>query len=431
MRTSVRTTLSALTAAAVLIGGISAANADPKHPYPSQAQVDAAKKAAAEKAQSVAQIRAALVVAQQQADAANTAAEVAAERYNGAVWALQKARKEAVQARADATRALADVATQRDEIARLAAASYQQGTDLNALTAVLSSDGATGLMNKIGVVQSAGDSMQARYQKFQAVSALAKVYADKARKAEARQKQLATQARQARDEAAALASSAQSQAAQVAQQRDQLIQELAKAQHVSVALAKQRQDALERIAREKAAAAARAKALAEQRAAAAAAKKAAQQAAQQASSTNTPAAPAPATQPRPPVLNPPHVSRPRVQKVIDYAFAQLGKPYVWAAAGPDSFDCSGLTMMAWRQGGVYLAHYAESQYYQSTPISYSQLRPGDLVFWTVGDVPTGYIHHVALYIGHGKIIQAPRTGAYVEVSRLDSLYDPPTLFGRP
>lgn len=429
MRTSVRTTLTALTALAVLAGGVSAATADSKHPYPSQAQVDAAKKAAAAKAASVAQIRAALVVAQQQADAANTAAEVASEHYNGAVWALQKARKEAVKARSEATKALADVARQRDEIGRLAVQSYQQGTDLNALNAVLSAEGPTGLMNQIGVVQSAGDSMQARYQKFQAVSALAKVYATRAKQAEARQQQLAARARQARDEAAALATSAQAKEAQVSQQRDQLIQELAKAQHVSVTLARQRQAALERIAREKAAAAARAKALAEQRAAAAAAKKQAQQQAQQTDTSSTSAGPV--TQVRPPVANPPHLPRAQVRKVIDYAKAQLGKPYVWAAAGPNAFDCSGLTMMAWRQGGVSLAHYAQSQYYQSTPLSYAQLRPGDLVFWTVGDVPTGYIHHVALYIGRGQIIQAPYTGAYVEVSDLASLYDQPTLFGRP
>ena len=429
MRTSLRTALSALTAAAVLAAGVGVANADPKHPYPSKAQVDAAKRAVEAKARSVSQIRADLVVAQQRVDAANTAAEIAAEQYNGAVSALAKARKEAAQARADAARAEGDVAAQRGQIAQLAIQSYQQGSDLNAMTAVLGADGPIGMMNKVGVVQSASDSMEARYQRFQAVSALAEVYAARARKAQQHQQRLAVVARQARDHAAALASSAQVQEAQVSQQRDQLVNELAAAQNVSVSLARQRQAALERIARERAAAAARARALAEQRAAAAAAaaKAAAQQPQQPAPSTP----PEPVTQVRTPVANPPHLPRAQVNKVIRYARAQLGKPYVWAAAGPDSFDCSGLTMMAWRQGGVYLDHYAESQYYQSTPISYGQLRRGDLVFWTVGDVPTGYIHHVALYIGHGQIIQAPYTGAYVEVSDLASLYDQPILFARP
>ncbi|HET8605373.1 MAG TPA: C40 family peptidase [Marmoricola sp.] len=428
MRTSLRTALSALTAAAVLAAGVGVANADPKKPYPSQAQVDAAKRAVEAKARSVSQIRADLVLAQQRVDAANTAAEIAAEQYNGAVSALVKARKEAARAREDAARAQADVAAQRGQIARLAIQSYQQGTDLNAITAVLGADGPVGMMNKVGVVQSAGDSMEARYQRFQATNALAHVYAAKARQTQQRQQQLAVQARQARDHAAALASSAQTQEAQVSQQRDQLVNELAAAQNVSVSLARQRQAALERIARERAAAAARARALAEQRAAAAAA------AAKDAAKTPQPAPSAPtvpATQVRPPVAHPGHQPKAQVRKVIRYARAQLGKPYVWAAAGPNSFDCSGLTMMAWRQGGVYLDHYAESQYYQSTPISYGQLRRGDLVFWTVGDVPTGYIHHVALYIGHGQIIQAPYTGAYVEVSDLASLYDQPILFARP
>jgi len=114
---------------------------------------------------------------------------------------------------------------------------------------------------------------------------------------------------------------------------------------------------------------------------------------------------------------------------VAFAKAQLGDPYVWAAAGPDAWDCSGLTMAAWASAGVYLAHYAEAQYYESTPISASQLQPGDLVFWSYNGAPSG-IHHVAMYIGDGLIIHAPRTGRNVEI---DSMYYwiPPDFFARP
>lgn len=424
MRTSVRTILAALTAAAVLTAGVGAADADPKDPYPSQAKVDAAKQAVAEKAKSVAEIRAALVVAQQQADAANTAAEIASENYNGAVWALKKAEKETRRAQREAAKARAQVSTQREQIAHLATQSYQQGTDLNAMNALLGADGPTGLMNKVGVVQSAGDSLQARYEQFQAVSALADVYAEKATKAEAHQQTLAARARQARDQAASLAVSAQSKEAQVAQQRDQLINELARAQDISLSLAKERQDALERIAREKAAAAARAKALAEQRAAAAAARqqaRAAQQQAQQdaqageaTGGSTGPSAPAPI-----PTGNPAPPPRKTVEAAIDFAKAQLGKPYLWGGTGPDRFDCSGLMLRAWQAAGVYLPRTSRQQYWAGTPVSVTNLRRGDLLFWSFDGTPAG-IHHVAMYLGDGRFIESPHTGSYV---RFNSIYN--------
>jgi cell wall-associated NlpC family hydrolase len=103
---------------------------------------------------------------------------------------------------------------------------------------------------------------------------------------------------------------------------------------------------------------------------------------------------------------------PVATKVVEYAIAQLGKPYVFAAAGPATFDCSGLTMMAWRQVGVSMAHFAASQYAQFPKVSIDELQPGDLVFF----YPT--IHHVGIYIGDGKMIHAPHTGDVVRVASI-------------
>ena len=100
----------------------------------------------------------------------------------------------------------------------------------------------------------------------------------------------------------------------------------------------------------------------------------------------------------------------RAAKAIAYACAQLGDPYRWGAAGPGRFDCSGLTMMAWKQAGVSLPHNAAAQARAGTPVSTSQLRPGDVVFFYR---PIG---HSGLYIGNGLMIHAPQTGDRVKIA---------------
>ncbi|RSS74020.1 C40 family peptidase [Streptomyces sp. WAC06614] len=95
---------------------------------------------------------------------------------------------------------------------------------------------------------------------------------------------------------------------------------------------------------------------------------------------------------------------------VRYAAAQIGKPYVWGAEGPGSFDCSGLTSRAWAAAGRAIPRTSQEQWAQLTRIPLNQLRPGDLVVY----FPKAT--HVALYVGDGKVVQAPRPGARVKVS---------------
>jgi cell wall-associated NlpC family hydrolase len=92
---------------------------------------------------------------------------------------------------------------------------------------------------------------------------------------------------------------------------------------------------------------------------------------------------------------------------VTEAARQLGKPYVWAGAGPDVFDCSGLTMWAWRAAGVTLSHSAEYQFRETRRVELPDLQAGDLVFF--GEP----IHHVGIYVGDETMIEAPHTGAVV------------------
>jgi len=100
----------------------------------------------------------------------------------------------------------------------------------------------------------------------------------------------------------------------------------------------------------------------------------------------------------------------RAGAAVQYALGQVGDSYVYGAAGPDSFDCSGLTMMAWAAAGVALPHSSGSQMGSGTPVSQSQLAPGDLVFYY------SPVSHVGIYIGNGQIVHAanPSTGVRVD-----------------
>ena len=99
-------------------------------------------------------------------------------------------------------------------------------------------------------------------------------------------------------------------------------------------------------------------------------------------------------------------------KALAYAKAQLGEPYARSGAGPSSWDCSGLTMMAWGSAGVSLPHSSRQQFSRGQPVAKSDLRPGDLVFFYSD------IHHVGLYAGNGQVIHAPRPGKSVEYIKM-------------
>src|SRR5487761_2368882 len=92
---------------------------------------------------------------------------------------------------------------------------------------------------------------------------------------------------------------------------------------------------------------------------------------------------------------------------ISYALAQLGKPYLWGGSGPDEFDCSGLTMMAWAQAGVSLLHYTGDQINEGTAVpSYADISPGDLVLVPGSDGTISNPGHVGMYIGDGLVESA-------------------------
>ena len=104
-------------------------------------------------------------------------------------------------------------------------------------------------------------------------------------------------------------------------------------------------------------------------------------------------------------------------RAVSWAMQALGRPYVWAASGPGSFDCSGLTMWAYGHAGVSLSHSAAAQIGEGARVSQSSLQPGDLVFFG------SPIHHVGMYVGGGDFIEAPHSGANVRIATLSGRGD--------
>lgn len=103
------------------------------------------------------------------------------------------------------------------------------------------------------------------------------------------------------------------------------------------------------------------------------------------------------------------------QAAVNYAIAQVGEAYVYGSAGPSSWDCSGLTMMAWGAGGVSLPHSSTMQSGMGTAVPMSSLQPGDLVFYYAP------ISHVGMYIGNGQLVHAPNPSSSVEIVPVDSM----------
>lgn len=430
-RSSVRgASLVAVLALAASLVGVGAALADEGDP--TRADVRRAEAAVDARARDVAAVEADLAAANVRLRQVAIRAGQAAEAYNGARYRAQLARQAARVATRQARVAQADVSRQQDAYGSALAATYQLSPELSAVSAIISADGISSVLEKTNTLRNAETAMNEQWDRFRASSTLAEVTADQAATARAEADQARVDARAARDAAAAAAAAAQSQAEAIADQKGQLIAELAEAQDVSVATAEAYQAAVE-----------------EEQAEQAAEEGADDQDGQDPADNDTQPGDEPSDEPTSeptqeptteptseptdeptePVDNDPQEPASGASDAVAFAARQIGEPYRWGAAGPDAWDCSGLTMGAWKAGGVSLPHYSVAQYEQSTPISVGSLKPGDLVFWGSSSKPSS-IYHVAIYAGDGMIIHAPRTGR--DVTR-ESMYYwiAPNFYARP
>ncbi len=447
------------------------AMADPKPPViPSQAQVDQARKAVGDKAAQVAAVQARLAAESARLEALGRAADRAAEAYNGAVYRLQQVRAAAALATQRAAKAKADLAAQGRQIGRFAVASYQSGGGLAQVGPLFTADGAQSLLDRANTAQSVSTAMQGSYLRYTAAQVVTNAFQIQAEQAVAEVEKAAAAAAAAKKRAEAAVAAQRAAVAGSGAERRRLIGQLATLRKVSYQVAEQRQKGLEELARQRAIAEAKRKAEElRRRAAAKAAAEAAARAARAAHEAAQRAEKARAERARKAAARAEQAAkeareardqrsrdaaarraeeaareaerengdpgtsegtRTGARRAIEFARAQLGEPYVWGADGPDSWDCSGLTMGAWERGGVSLPHYSAAQYEQIEHIGADDLRPGDLVFWADDPDDPSTIFHVGLYVGDGMMIHAPRPGASVRMNSIYYWVDP-DFFGRP
>ncbi len=435
---------------------------------PSQDDIDQAKQAEDAAQMSVSDIEVELASVSAQAQDATQAALAAGEDYNAAQIALQEATDTATQAKADSDQAQADYETARQQLASVAQTAYREGsTSVDPLAPYVESDGLSTVEQKQSLLETVGSSADARLQKVAALKQVSDTASDAADQAQSAQADATQAAQDKLDTAQAAADSAAALQTQTQARHQVLVEELAKRQNTTADLIEEKAAADEQqreaAAQKQAEKASDAQVLADAAAGTSGSTSSSADAAttdrasdepstspsadstpstgndststtgqnnstptpstdsesesEPAQSTSEPAAESEPAQSTSATADPepePASSSGSASGAVAFAEAQVGKPYVFGAAGPNSYDCSGLVTAAYASQGIHLSHQssAQYQYNKGTKVSLSSIQPGDLLFW---DWDGDGIDHVAIYIGNGQMVEAPAPGYSVRI----------------
>jgi len=410
----------ALTVSVCLLTGGTAVADDVTDDDVAQAQA-----AVADAASRVAQIEVRLAEQSAALDAAWVAVEVAAEDYATAMVVSEAADQAAEDAARRATDAENDRVAARDELGRIAMEANRSGGGLDGLVALLASDGYDDFVARSTAIDQVGQRADRVVQEYEAAETVSRTLAAGAEDAAAAAAQAADEAQAALDEAERLQADAEQKVAEVAAEREALIGELAELRATSLEIERERQAQVEAERQARADAAAQAG----HPTTPATGGSGGSGGSTGGSPPTTPPAPPPASDPTP--TTPPASGDPnglgtgsqrgsaeQGQAAVAWAVAQVGKTYVYGATGPDSFDCSGLIMRAWQAAGVNINRTSRDQYRGVLKITYDSMRPGDLIFWGSNPADPGSIHHVAMYIGDGQMVEASRPGVPLRVTAI-------------
>jgi cell wall-associated NlpC family hydrolase len=422
-------------AAAVVCLGAAPGIASAAPPAPSDSEISAAQQAKQDAAARVDAITAQLDQAQARADAASQAAQIALQDYEETQAAYETAKSAADAAAAAAAEAAAALQRGRDEVASFARSSYIQGSTAPGMTALLTSGGPAELIERAALLDAAGVHRTDVVAELTVLEEQATAADRVAQQAVGEAATLKTEAEESLAAAQQQEVAARSQADALSAQQEDLQAELEQAQQELYGLEGARRAAEARAA-ELAAAAAAVPASSPVRVEQPAPARPAPSGGSSSSgssggqSSSRPPASAPVTPPVGAPAGAPSVSA--AQTAIAAAKSQLGVLYSWGGGGsngpsygisPDTsvfgFDCSGLTQYAYARAGISIGGTSRDQWWlnRNKQVAAADLEPGDLMFWASG---SGYmtIYHVSMFIGGGKMIEAPDRGKSVTISNV-------------
>jgi cell wall-associated NlpC family hydrolase len=394
--------LAGVVAAAAVCLTLAPGTADAAPTAPSDAQIGQAQQAQTDAAQQVGALSAELATAQARVDAARARSAIALDTFQGKQAEHEAAQVTAAGAAATAQRARDDLAVARAHLADFARQSYLRGSTAPTLEALVTADGPAQMVARAVLLEAAGAHQGDVVVQVTAAEQQATAADAAAQDALAQAAALREEAADALAAAEALETGAREQAAALAARQASLQQQLEQAQQALLGLEGARTAARTYAAQQAAAAA-----------------QAATRHSVATAGTAGPATTAGAG------------SSSAVETAISAARGHLGSSYAWGGgsldgpsvgwgvdAGIVGFDCSGLTRYAYAQAGISVPRNSSAQYKALPKVSRADLQRGDLVFWATDTGNASTIHHVAIYLGNGQILEAPQSGSVIRVTSM-------------
>jgi len=389
MSVRLKAPIALLASLGLLLGAVLAGPAFANPNYPTAAEVEAAKRNVVEKQKMIERIEKIIEDQEDEVEKLNREASIKAEIFNNAQEQVEIIARKVKVLQKQAKQALAEATQAEEQLGQIASQMLRNGSGGTSLNLFLNPGKADDLLYQLGASEKLAEQTELIYQKSLERQKLAKALTDELAAAEAELEEKAAIAQKAFDEAKAAASAVEAKVAANKRQNRIFYNQLSSLRNTAADLERQRAEGLAWERR-------------------------------QAAGTSIPEAPELYT------VGPANVAK--VDVVIAFARAQLGKPYVLGGRGPNVWDCSGLTMKAYEAAGIYIGTHSVSNQFinamdkrQLVPLR--NLEAGDLVFWSTSrdhlNRRYGDKYHIGIYIGGGLILDAPNPSKPVRIIALN------------